>query len=130
MAIKVELTEMAARELLRQWYERVNQLYGEAADLETNIAVVEAQLNGKLLQPAAITAETRQVPALPASEPHKRSKGENMRTIVSYLQSIAPRGATAAELHKHTHVPLSSVKLVLKKPAFYKGPDGLWRIKP
>jgi hypothetical protein len=134
MPIKVEITETAASRLVEQWREKLLEVEWEAEELRTNIASVEAQLNGKLhsQKPGSNGVTVQGSFSGGTSIPsEKRAKGQNVRAVQSYLQSVHPKGATLAEVHKRAGVPLSSTQLVLKRHAdiFTKGSDGLWRLK-
>jgi hypothetical protein len=121
--IKVELPLMEARRLLEEWENKETQLEGELSELQTAIASIKAQLNGKLPEPI------NQIPLLDLGG--KSKKGQNLRAIQAFVGSLGSRGATTAEISKGANVGASSVYVVLMrhKDVFTKGDDNLWRLK-
>jgi hypothetical protein len=120
--IKVEMPNNQARQLRDEWEHRLFSLKEEAAELETAIASIDAQLKGALDGAAIVEPSAG-----------KRKKGSNFRTIHTFLKGVGVSGATMAEISKNTHIPVSSCMYQLKQHAeiFAKDQkDGLWRCRP
>ena len=108
MSIKVELPSNEAQRLMEEWERRAEQLDGELSELKSAIASVKAQLNGKLPGMDMPTQRTE-------APSGKSKKGENLRIVKSYMDSIGEKGATTAEISAATGVGKSSVYIVLTK---------------
>ena len=121
MSVKIELSNDEARSLRDDWERQLLEHQGVADALMKKIAAIDAQLGGQLSLINTLQPTTG-----------KRKKGENFRTIQSFLREIGPVGATVAEIHKRTALPISSCNAVLKRypDIFAKGRDDLWRCRP
>ena len=130
--IKVELDASAARAIRDQWEQEAMGYESKAESLRMAIAAIDCQLNGELpLRPATAAALAPGATPVAVNGSRKRKKGANLRTITGFVQGLAGKGATVAEVSKGTGLPVSSTVAVLKnnKNVFEKGQDGLWRLK-
>ncbi len=124
MTVNVPIPSNQAAALRDVWEEKVVALRAEADELEQAIAAIDAQINASI--PSAWKNP---------SEPErkgKRKKGENLRTVQAFLEAMATKGSTVAEISKATGLPITSCNAVLKRHGdiFAKGSDSLWRRKP
>lgn len=124
MGIKIEVPFQEAHRLLDEWEKKAVQMEGELSDLISSIDSLKAQLNGSLAAPKAEKVNE-------STPPIKSKKGHNLRVIKSFLESVAQKGATTAEISERVGIGKSSVYVVLTKHAevFAKGADKLWRLK-
>ena len=122
MNVKIELSFDEARSIRDGWAKDLSKLHQQTDELVKKIASIDAQLNGQL---------TLLVPP-ESPKAKKRKKGENFRTVETYLKSVGVIGATVADISKKTSLPVSSCNAVLKRheDIFAKASDGLWRCKP
>jgi hypothetical protein len=99
--IKVELDASAARAIRDQWHVRASELECEAESLRVAIAAIDCQLNGELpLRPATAAAPAPGATLVAVNGSRKRKKGANLRTITGFVQGLAGKGATVAEVSK------------------------------
>ena len=121
MSVKLELSDDEARMMRDRWAGELNQHRAAIELLSKQIATVDAQLNGQL--PLIVTMET--------TTTGKRKKGQNFRTIEEFIKNVGTHGATVADIHRMTKLPVSSCIAVLKRhdEIFARADDGLWRIK-
>jgi len=115
----------AARQVRETLCQKVVALQKEIASVQSAIASIDAQLSIGLPGEGERSQNEDQRSA-------RSKKGENTRSITSYLRAVHVLGATIAEISNKTGIAKTSCTAVLQrhKEVFAKGDDGKWRLRP